>query len=98
VNWSDVQIVIGDGTNSAAWTNITYSDLDGGMAIMKNYGSTSLGTLEVTLKILDLAGNGEVNTGDFFELLAEFDWATDYFVTVMYEPTSEPIGHMTFSV
>lgn len=98
VSWNDVTVLLGDGTYFVSWSNITSDDLDDGIAVMHNYGVETLGTLEVTLVIVDLAGNGIVNGGDYFTLTAvSFSGATDYTVTLIYEPTDGQITTMTFT-
>lgn len=98
VDWDDVTFLLSDGTNAVMWANITNGDLDDGVADLQNYGNATLGSLEVNLVIVDLAGNGIVNQGDYFTLTAQtFSAATTYTVTLVYEPTDGPICTMTFS-
>ncbi len=96
--WSDVTVLITDGSNNANWINITTEDLDGGEVIMHNYASKTLGSLAVFLNITDLAGNGYANQGDSLALTAgSFASTTTYTVTLMYSPTSSEMTHITFN-
>jgi len=96
--WSDVTILIDDGTNTDSWTNISSEDLQTGQAVTKNYGICTIGALDVTLKMTDIAGNGYANQGDYFTLTASsFLTTTTYTVTLIFDPTSSEITHQTFN-
>jgi len=102
--WSDVSILISDGTNTVSWAPLT-SDLDGGATVkysgaMKEF---TAGGVQVWCNITDLAGNGYVNQGDFFTLTSgstapagPFSSSTTYTVTVMYDPSSSKVCDATF--
>ncbi|MCU0860290.1 MAG: hypothetical protein MUE55_06870, partial [Thermoplasmata archaeon] len=56
-----------------------------------------LGTLTVCCAVFDLAGNGYVSGGDFFQLFTyggttAFSAATSYGAVLIYEPLGEKIG------
>lgn len=96
--WSNVTILISDGANTAAWTNITSEDLTGGAGTRHNYASVMLGSLIVWLNITDLSGNGYLNNGDYMSLTANsFASTTTYTVTVIFEPTACEMTHINFS-
>lgn len=99
VSWDDITVTIISGASVWTWTNLTAADLDGDTAIMKNYGDVTAGGLTVTLKILDLTGNGKVNGGDYIELTStpNFSASSDYNLRMMYEPTNQPMVSTTFS-
>jgi len=98
VSWDDITVTIIAGSSVWTWSNITAADLDGDVPLMKNYGTAVAGGLTVTLKIMDLSGNGKVNGGDYLELTAtSFSGSTDYELRVMYEPTNQPMVSTTFS-
>ena len=100
IPWDDLSIALSDGTQAVVWTNMSSDDLDGGEVVLRDYGVRSLGDLDLTLKVCDLAGNGLTNSGDYFTITLEegaFDYATTYCVTLIYEPTDGQITHMSFS-
>jgi len=97
--WSDVSILISDGTNTVSWAPLT-TDLDGGATVKYAGAMKALGTVSVWCNITDLAGNGYVNQGDFFTLTTgsdpAFSTSTTYTVTVMYDPSSSKVCDATF--
>ena len=99
--WSDVSILLTDGSNSYTWTPLT-TDLDNGTVSRWNHiaAVANLGTLKVNISIVDLAGNGYVNTGDYFALTLGsgqlFSVVTAYTVTIMHDPSSAEICHISF--
>ncbi|TFG69699.1 MAG: hypothetical protein E4H25_04215 [Methanomassiliicoccus sp.] len=96
--WTDVTILISDGSNTAAWINITSEDLTGGAGTRHNYASVTLGSLIVWLNITDLSGNGYLNQGDYMSLTANsFASTTTYTVTVIFEPTACEMTHINFN-
>jgi len=98
VSWDSITVTIVAGSSVWTWSNITATDLDGDEAVLHNYDADTAGSLAVTLKIMDLSGNGKVNGGDYLELTASsFSSSTDYELRVMYEPTNQPMVSNTFS-
>jgi flagellin-like protein len=98
VSWDDITVTIISGSSVWSWASIAAADLDNGTATLHNYGEVSTGTPAVTLKIMDLTGNGKVDGGDFLELTAtSFSASVDYDLRVMYDPTSQPMCSTTFS-
>ena len=93
VRWGDVAIYLSDGTNNAVWNNLTTDDLAGPPTPRSwCYGSPmALGDLQVFLNITDLAGNGEMNRGDYLTFttssLATFSPTARYELTVLHEQT-----------
>ncbi|MGD9963229.1 MAG: archaellin/type IV pilin N-terminal domain-containing protein [Thermoplasmata archaeon] len=98
VSWDDITVTIISGSSVWSWTNITAADLDGGTAVLKNYGEIATGSPAVTLKVMDLTGNGKTDGGDFIELTASsFSASVDYDLRVIYDPTAQPMCSLTFS-
>ncbi|MBU1158436.1 MAG: hypothetical protein KKE24_03775 [Candidatus Thermoplasmatota archaeon] len=96
--WTEIDILISDGTYSDDWTNISTKDLDDGSFTTKNYGAASLNTLTVFMNMTDISGNGYVNQGDYFALTANaFANTTTYTVILIYAPTASEMARMTFS-
>ena len=97
--WSDVTILLSDGSNATLWAPLTTNLVNGPIAKYVS-PSKSLGSLTVYLNITDLAGNGYVNQGDFFTMttpsVGTFSSATAYTVTIMHDPTAAEICHTTF--
>ena len=99
--WGDVTILLSDGVYTASWTPWT-NDLDNGTTARWNSVAlaSNLIPLKVNLSIVDLAGNGQINQGDYFTLTLgpgqTYSFATVYDVTIMYDPTSSEICHSTF--
>ena len=64
-----------------------------------DYGSKALGETLVTLSVVDLVGNGRLDMGDSFTLIASplFDPASDYILTLLFEPSATSMAQATFS-
>jgi hypothetical protein len=96
VSWDDVTVRLTDGINVTVWEPIAL-DLADGVPTMANLSASSLGSLVVCCEVLELAGNGLINIGDYFELFTyegdpEFSPAVDYRAVLVYEPTGEMVG------
>lgn len=96
VSWSDVTILLADGTNFAEWSPDA-TNLDGGSAVSSNLTTDGLGSLTVCCVVFDIAGNGYVSGSDFFQIFTyggatAFSAATSYSTVLIYEPTGEKIG------
>jgi len=99
VEWSDLVIVVTDGTNSVNWT-ITAEGLDGGSYSVVECPSQDLDGLIVYLNITDTTGNGTVNAGDSFTITASggtFVPASHYRVTLIYGPTEDMMVSKRFN-
>lgn len=96
--WSDISILLTDGTNTVMWKPVT-SDLAGGGSTTKANGTKALGTLTIYCNTTDLAGNGNINLGDYFTLTVGggvFSSSAQYTVTIMHNPSSAEICHADF--
>jgi len=99
--WSDVSVLLSDGSNTATWTPLT-TDLDNGTTAKWNSiaATANLGTLKVNISITDLAGNGYVNQGDYVTLTVgtgqAFSNTVTYTVTIMHDPSSAAVCHLDF--
>ncbi len=98
VRWSDVTFVVNDGNGGVSW-HVASEDLTGVGVMVENYASETLGTLEVSLTVTDIAGNGYLNGGDYFVLTSSpsFSATTDYTVVLVYEPTDGSMCSASFS-
>ena len=97
--WSNVTILLSDGYNVAAWSPQIETIWGGGTIVWVGMPQM-LGTLVVFANVTDLAGNGYVNQGDYFTLIASgrsFSTATTYTVTIMFNPTNDEICHSVFT-
>lgn len=98
VPWNDASFLLSDGVNMAGWTNLTSDDLDDGLGDMKSIGAKAVGSLVVTLRVTDLAGNGRIDMGDYIQLTASsFSTVVDYSFTIIYEPTDGNMASISFS-
>ncbi len=98
IPWSDVSILLTADNGSVQWYPQTY-DLQGGSVMTHYYEAYYLGSTEISLMVCDLAGNGQVNGGDYFALntpdgLAMGAW---YYFSMYYEPTGDMIGSISFT-
>jgi len=96
--WSDVSILLTDGTNNVLWKPATV-DMVGAGTITHAYSSQMLGTLRVYCNVTDLAGNGYVNQGDYFTLTVGggvFSVASTYTAVILHNPTGSEICHSDF--
>ena len=98
VSWSDITFVVNDGDGGVLW-HVASEDLTGVGATVEDYGSETLGALEVSLTVTDIAGNGYLNGGDYFVLTSSpsFSATTDYTVIIVYEPTDGNMCTASFS-
>lgn len=98
--WTDLTVLLTDGTDTVSWTNLTNTDLDDDPGDMQNYGAKTLTTaaVAVTLKVTDQAGNGYANGGDYFTLVATFAANTDYTLSVVYDPNGATMCDFEFRV
>lgn len=99
--WGDVTILLTDGSNTVAWSPQTIDLLNVTTATWNYFTDTAnLGTLKVNITVVDLAGNGYVNQGDYFALRLgngqTFSTATTYTVTIMHDPTASEVCHISF--
>ncbi len=102
VSWDVIDVTIIAGSSVWSWTTIAAADLDGGTAYLMDYGTvtdTGATPLTVTLKVMDLTGNGKVNGGDWMEITSSpaFSASVDYDLRVMYTETNQPMVSVTFS-
>jgi flagellin-like protein len=98
--WSDASILLTDGSATKTWTPLT-TDLDNGTTARFNVvtAAANLGTKWVNLTIVDLAGNGYINQGDYITLTTGtgvFSNTVTYTVTIMHDPSSAAICHLDF--
>lgn len=102
VSWEDVIVTVIQGTSAWSWdlSALTATDyLSNGTATLANFGMVA-GTPDVTLKVMDLTGNGKCNGGDFVELTTEttgevFSGSLDYEFRLIYSETSSPMNPTT---
>lgn len=100
--WSDVTILLQDPIgNIAIWSPVT-TDLNSGTPIMNSFAAVGFGPItNLWCNITDLAGNGYVNQGDFFTFTTggatSFSTSTTYTITIMHDPSSSEICHISFN-
>jgi hypothetical protein len=88
-----------DGVNTVNWT-LSTDDLNNGSYSVHGYGSQVLGTLVVSLNVIDMTGNGAVNASDVLTVTTsngKFNPAKSYVLTLVYVPTMDTIVSMTFA-
>ena len=98
MQWSDVTILLSDGTSTVHWSPATTS-LDNATTSKQLLWACTLGSLTVYCNVTDLAGNGYVNQGDYFALTTgggSFSVATTYTCTIMYDPTAGQVCRINF--
>jgi len=99
-SWEDVRVTLTDGLESVSWSPHTY-DLDLGSSSQIQLPAESLGAMTVTCTVSDIAGNGLVNSGDYFTLTTSgsstFSPATTYTVTILHAPTGSSMTSSSFA-
>lgn len=99
VPWSDVEVMLQDGTSFVRWYPST-GELDNGANSTANLGNLDIGSLNVSCTVVDVLGNGMLDEGDYFSLNTwlgtSFAPSQSYKVGVVYEPTAELICSSVF--
>lgn len=67
VPWDAVEMAVDDGVDSVDW-HPKAADLNTQVAVEHPLGVKTIGSIQVSCNATDLAGNGIVNGGDFFDL------------------------------
>lgn len=101
VAWGDIDIILADNSTYVTWHPNT-ADLTGSSVTSFNYSTQSLGSLPVNCSVVDLAGNGGINAGDFVTLRTydgstTFSPGVTYTVTLVYKPTAGEMGRIQFT-
>jgi len=103
VSWDQIKVQLSDGTLFAEWETVK-TDLDGGLAVTKNYSTKDTMTpLIICCHVTDVGGNGLVSGSDYFRVFTyggatAFASGTTYTAVLIYTETSEKIGTgMTFT-
>jgi hypothetical protein len=97
--WGYVEVHLTDGVDTVNWT-LSTSDLNNGSYSIHDYGSKTLGTLVVSLKVIDMTGNGAANASDVLTVTTtngKFNPAKSYMLTLIYVPTMDIIVSETFA-
>jgi FlaG/FlaF family flagellin (archaellin) len=98
--WDDVTIILTDGFEFVSWSPYA-PDLNSGFDSELQFPLEYLGTINVTCTVHDVAGNGLVNSGDYFTITtsggATFSSATTYTVTITYDPTGSSMTSTSFT-
>jgi FlaG/FlaF family flagellin (archaellin) len=98
--WSDVEIFLSDGADFGDWSP-SAAYLSGSGVLTETFAAITMGDLAIFCNVTDLAGNGNINAGDYFTFTTGsaqmFSSATTYTVTLMYEPTAEQMCNVYFT-
>ena len=98
-SWNDIQLMFTDGTYFGYWYP-SAGNLDNGSVSQTDLPSVTLGGTQWTCRVVDEAGDGLLNEGDHFAIMAgpgsAFSPETNYTVTVLHEPTAMDMAHLTF--
>ena len=90
-SWSDLRTMLHDGTSTASWeTESSY--LGNGTYCEQIFSPKLVGDITVTCSVVDLAGNGHLNVGDFILITTDtnytFSSSVTYTLYMLYQPTS----------
>lgn len=98
VGWDDLTVMLGDDTGFTSWAPSS-SALAGTGPETEYFQDSYLSGTAVSLSITDLAGNGQVNGGDYFTLTATpyFSATVDYTFRLIHEPTDGMMVSISFS-
>lgn len=100
VYWADLRITLMDSHELVSWSP-QLNDLESGFGSGLEFPAVSLGSLMVTCKMYDVAGNGIADPGDYFTLTTEvpptFSSATTYQVAIVFEPTGSTMTSSSFT-
>lgn len=98
--WSDLEIMITDGTSSSSWTP-SASTLDDGGVQTASLGQVSLGSLVLWCNVTDIEGNGVIDKDDSITVSSgsssSFSPDTTYQVLFLWEPAAATMGQISFS-
>jgi len=99
VPWSDVDVMLEDGSNFVHW-HPTTGELDNGPNSTANLGSLDVGILNVSCTVIDVLGNGMLDEGDCFILNTwlgtSFASSQNYTIGVIYEPMGQEMRRSVF--
>jgi len=97
--WNDVAVLVDDGTSSAEWWNISSEYLSNEADSVQFCGFKDVGEVEIMLNVTDVAGNGQLDDGDYLTLHSiGFTGDASYSVTLVYEPTANPMVSIVLTV
>lgn len=99
--WGDITILLTDQTATISAAPTTANLIGSGSTVKyAAVANTLLGaSLHVWINITDLAGNGNVNQGDYFTCTVGggvFSTTASYTVTIMHDPSAAEICHENF--
>lgn len=94
-SWSDVSIGLSYADRYASWSP-SADELRHGPGCRESLGARNLGDIKAFLNVTDIAGNGVINSGDYFTVTTgsaeTFDPMLLWMIAVIYEPTSIGMG------
>lgn len=101
LTWSEIDLILSDGTNIVSWTNLTAADLTSASApVTWHFGSPAhLGPIELWLNVTDLNGDGGPGFGDHMDITTggtQFSHSVTYTLTVMDSLLSAEMMHDMF--
>jgi len=96
VTWTDLTVILQDGTNSATWSTFTQAALTGTTVETQSLTSSDLGST-FYCNVTDMGGNGIMSNGDYFTIEGAFASGTQYTVTLMHEPTDGQMVAQTWT-
>ena len=101
ISWDHATFMLTDGMNmDCSYWRPAAGDLDNGPMSREYLPSVTLNSLQANCEVVDVAGNGLVNEGDYFVISTWggtcFSPDLNYTVAVMYEPTMSQMAQSTF--
>jgi hypothetical protein len=91
VSWTDLRMTLHDGSSTASWETESFH-LDNGTYCEQTFSPQLVGDITVTCSVVDLAGNGYLNVGDFILITTgtnhTFSSSLTYTLYMLYQPTS----------
>ena len=95
--WYDLRTMLHDGTSTASWDPET-SYLDNGSYCEQTFSPQLVGDITVTCTVVDLAGNGRLNVGDFILITSGTDYTFSSSVTYTLYMLYQPSGSLASEV
>lgn len=99
VPWDDISVRLADGESHVEWMDLSSPDLASSVSAIIDFGTRTLGQLEVNLSVADWAGDGHMDFGDRLSLVC-LGWPEDvaFSIALIHKPTDITTTQVSFTL